>query len=111
MRIRFLFAIGLATTLLVPEIARAETGGCLKYGAAGAVAGHLAGHGVMGAVGGCAAGMYARHKARVEAERQRTEELNGASHRGGPDAVDEYRKNAQPLSDDADPRPISRRRW
>lgn len=45
--------------------AMAEPGGCLKYGAAGAVAGHLANkHGVIGAIGGCAAGMYQRHKYR-----------------------------------------------
>nr|WP_236646623.1 hypothetical protein [Aristophania vespae] len=43
----------------------AEPGGCLKYGAAGAVGGHLANHhGVIGAVGGCAVGMYQRHKYR-----------------------------------------------
>lgn len=47
--------------------ASAEPGGCLKYGAAGAVGGHLAHHGVLGAVGGCAAGMYVRHKYRKEA--------------------------------------------
>jgi hypothetical protein len=35
----------------------------LKYGAAGAVAGHLAGHhAVLGAAGGCAVGMYKRHE-------------------------------------------------
>ncbi len=45
--------------------AMAEPGGCLKYGAAGAVAGHVANkHTVMGAVGGCAVGMYQRHKYR-----------------------------------------------
>ena len=42
-------------------------GGCLKYGAAGAVGGHLAGHGVLGALAGCATGAYVRHrdKARI----------------------------------------------
>ncbi|WP_246285575.1 MULTISPECIES: hypothetical protein [Nguyenibacter] len=44
--------------------ARAEPGGCLKYGAAGAVGGHLVHHGVVGAMGGCAAGMYKRHEYR-----------------------------------------------
>ncbi|ACI51789.1 conserved hypothetical protein [Gluconacetobacter diazotrophicus PA1 5] len=44
--------------------ARAEPGGCLKYGAVGAVGGHMANHGVIGAVGGCAAGMYTRHEYR-----------------------------------------------
>ncbi len=44
--------------------AQAEPGGCLKYGAAGAVGGHLVHHGVLGAAGGCAAGAYKRHKYR-----------------------------------------------
>lgn len=55
-----------AITLFVSSApAFAEPGGCLKYGAAGAVAGHFAKrHGVVGAVGGCAVGMYQRHKYR-----------------------------------------------
>lgn len=48
--------------------AMAEPGGCLKYGAAGAVGGHLVNHGVVGAVGGCATGMYKRHEYRKEAK-------------------------------------------
>ena len=53
-------AIGLGG---VTNLAQAEPGGCLKYGAAGAVAGHLAGHhAVLGAAGGCAVGMYKRHE-------------------------------------------------
>ena len=47
--------------------ANAEPGGCLKYGAAGAVGGHVVHHGVLGAVGGCATGMYVRHRFRKEA--------------------------------------------
>ncbi len=58
-------AIILLGTAVVP--AQAEPGGCLKYGAAGAVAGHLAHHGVLGAVGGCVTGMYVRHRYRKEA--------------------------------------------
>jgi hypothetical protein len=46
--------------------ALAEPGGCLKYGAAGAVGGHLAHHGVLGAAGGCATGMYVRHRYRKQ---------------------------------------------
>jgi hypothetical protein len=46
--------------------ASAEPGGCLKYGAAGAVGGHLAHHGVLGAAGGCATGMYVRHRYRKQ---------------------------------------------
>ncbi len=47
--------------------AHAEPGGCLKYGAAGAVGGHVAHHGVLGAAGGCVTGMYVRHAYRKEA--------------------------------------------
>lgn len=48
--------------------ARAEPGGCMKYGAAGAVGGHVANHhGVLGALGGCVTGMYVRHRYRKEA--------------------------------------------
>ena len=44
-------------------MAQAEPGGCLKYGAVGAVGGHLAHHhAVLGAAGGCAVGMYKRHE-------------------------------------------------
>ncbi len=55
-----LLLAGIGTTTL-PTAAQAEPGGCLKYGAVGAVGGHLAHHGVLGAAGGCAAGMYKRH--------------------------------------------------
>ena len=51
-------AIGL--TAAAP-VAQASPGGCLKYGAAGAVAGHVVHHGVRGFMAGCAAGMYRRH--------------------------------------------------
>lgn len=45
----------------------ADPGGCLKYGAVGAVGGHVAGHhAVIGAAGGCAAGMWRRHEYRKE---------------------------------------------
>ena len=56
--------------------AQAEPGGCLKYGAVGAVGGHLAHHGVLGAAGGCAAGMYKRHQYRKAQA--------AASHQGAP---------------------------
>ncbi len=58
----------LAAGLVTP--ARAEPGGCVKYGAVGAVGGHVAHHGVLGAVGGCATGMYVRHKYRKEARQK-----------------------------------------
>ena len=50
--------------LVAAAQARAETGGCLKYGAAGALAGHAVGHGVKGALAGCATGMIVRHESR-----------------------------------------------
>lgn len=61
-----LAAAGLLATSITT--AEAEPGGCLKYGAAGAVGGHVANHhGVLGAMGGCATGMYVRHRYRKEA--------------------------------------------
>ena len=78
-----------ATSLVIASVlaasigggsAMAEPGGCLKYGAVGAVGGHVAGHhAVLGAAGGCAVGMYRRHEYRkqqrelaAEARRQST---------------------------------------
>lgn len=57
-------AVVLAGSLAAPALA--EPGGCIKYGAVGAVGGHLAHHGVLGAAGGCAAGMYKRHEYRKQ---------------------------------------------
>ena len=55
---------GLAASMtLSAPVAQAAPGGCLKYGAAGVVAGHVAGgHAVKGAVAGCAVGMWRRHE-------------------------------------------------
>jgi hypothetical protein len=40
-------------------------GGCLKYGAAGAVGGHFAHHhAILGALGGCAVGAYVKHRSK-----------------------------------------------
>ncbi|MBB2165489.1 hypothetical protein HLH26_13270 [Gluconacetobacter sp. 1b LMG 1731] len=62
--VMMLLTAGLLSTGLVAG-AHAEPGGCLKYGAVGAVGGHVANHhAVLGAVGGCAAGMYTRHEYR-----------------------------------------------
>jgi hypothetical protein len=62
-------ALGL---LAVPVGADAKPGGCLKYGAAGAVAGHYAGHhGVMGAVAGCALGIHKRREYKREMRMER----------------------------------------
>ena len=57
----------------IPETAQAQPGGCLKYGAGGAIAGHFAGgHRWKGAAAGCALG-YLRRKQweRQQAQRQR----------------------------------------
>ncbi len=57
-------ALTLATvTAAAPLTGEARPGGCLKYGAAGAAAGHFAGHhGVAGAAVGCAVGAWKRHE-------------------------------------------------
>ncbi len=72
----------LAGSLAGAAPAQAEPGGCLKYGAAGAVGGHLAHHGVLGAAGGCAAGMYTRHRYRKQQRalaRQNAEQASPAA--------------------------------
>ncbi len=63
-RLAVALAASIALSSALPTAGHAEPGGCLKYGAVGAVGGHLAHHGVLGAAGGCAAGMYTRHKYR-----------------------------------------------
>lgn len=65
-----LLAAVAAVALTSGTVAQAEPGGCLKYGAAGAVGGHLVNHGVLGAVGGCVTGMYRRHEYRKEAKQK-----------------------------------------
>ncbi|MCH4090277.1 hypothetical protein [Acetobacter sp.] len=65
-----LLSLSLAAVMAVGvvPVAHAEPGGCIKYGAAGAVGGHVANHhGVLGALGGCVTGMYVRHRYRKEA--------------------------------------------
>lgn len=54
------FVVAGAFTLAAPVV-QAKPGGCLKYGAAGALAGHAVHHGVRGFLAGCAAGAYRRH--------------------------------------------------
>ena len=62
-----LITAGTATEISTAKNAHAEAGGCLKYGAAGAVGGHFVGHHtILGAIGGCATGMWVRHKHRKE---------------------------------------------
>ena len=60
------------------SLAQAEPGGCMKYGAVGAVGGHVAGHhAVLGAVGGCAVGMYRRHEYRKHQRQEMQAPTNG----------------------------------
>ena len=68
---RILFATA-AILLAGAAPALAEEGGCLKYGAAGAVAGHMvgSGHGVAGAAAGCALGAHERNKAEAKDAKQ-----------------------------------------
>jgi hypothetical protein len=75
--LKFILAPALALGLLaISHSAEAKPGGCLKYGAAGAVAGHYAGHhGVMGAVAGCALGI---HKRREYKREMRMQQQSGA---------------------------------
>src|ERR671910_414677 len=70
-----ILAVGFAALTLfaaVPQGAQAEPGGCLKYGAGGAVAGHFAGgHRWKGAAAGCALGILRRKQwERQQAARQ-----------------------------------------
>ena len=78
-------AVSLGAVLPVAP-ASAEPGGCVKYGAAGAVGGHLAHHGVLGAAGGCVTGMYVRHRYRKQQRRDaaayRAEQQNGVATNG-----------------------------
>lgn len=68
----FTAACALAGGLVViAPVAEASPGGCLKYGAAGAAAGHMVHHGIRGAMAGCAAGMYRRHLYNKQMREQR----------------------------------------
>ncbi len=80
--LRRLAAVALLAGSLSPAIAQAEPGGCLKYGAVGAVGGHLAHHGVAGAAGGCAVGMWKRHQYR-KSVRQKAQAYD-QEHQGVP---------------------------
>lgn len=77
---RLLAYVAAATITIggMTSVAQAEPGGCLKYGAVGAVGGHLAHHhAVLGAAGGCAVGMYRRHEYRKHQREQLQSPGNG----------------------------------
>jgi hypothetical protein len=67
---KFTLALVVVLTAGSTPPAHAEPGGCLKYGAVGAVGGHVVHHGVLGALGGCVSGMYVRHEYRKEARQK-----------------------------------------
>ena len=57
------FGAALLVAPVVGGVAQAAPGGCLKYGAAGAIAGHYAGgHAMKGAIAGCALGYVERRR-------------------------------------------------
>lgn len=78
---------GLAATITLGSVqAEAKPGGCLKYGAAGAVAGHYAHHhGVKGAVAGCVTGMIVRHEWK---KKMREEKMHEEMHHDAPAATE-----------------------
>jgi hypothetical protein len=73
-----LLLAAVAALALASSPVSAEEGGCLKYGAGGAVAGHFVGkgHAGSGAAVGCGVGAYKRHEARKEEARARNEETH-----------------------------------
>ena len=75
-------AFALSLALVSPALAK--EGGCLKYGAAGAVAGHMvgSGHGVAGAAVGCAVGAHERKKAERRDEQQQQQQSQAPQNQG-----------------------------
>ncbi len=71
-----MLAVGVSAGIPAAE---ARPGGCLKYGAAGAIAGKLAGdHTWKGAAAGCALG-YLRRRQYDQAERRRLRDRDGCA--------------------------------
>ncbi len=101
---RPLLGLSLLAFAVAAPLAHAEPGGCLKYGAAGAVGGHLVNHGVLGAVGGCATGMYKRHEFRKEAREKAA--LYDKEHPAPRVAM---KKKPPPMTSSIRPSPVSRR--
>jgi len=65
-------ALVASLTLAAALPAEAKTGGCVKDGAVGAVAGHFvgSGHAVAGAAAGCAVGVHRRNQAERRDQQQ-----------------------------------------
>jgi hypothetical protein len=73
MRLALFSALALVAGLgLATPSAEAKTGGCVKDGAVGAVAGHFVGrgHAVAGAAAGCAVGVHRRNQAEQRQQQQ-----------------------------------------
>ncbi len=70
-------SLAIAAGAALPTPAAAEPGGCLKYGAVGAVGGHVVHHGVLGAAGGCVTGMVVRHNYRKQQRQEAAAYRNG----------------------------------
>jgi hypothetical protein len=76
-----IFTSALASGVLFSISAMAEPGGCLKYGAGGAVAGHFAHHhAVLGAIAGCGTGMVVRHEHRKHLREQKRQLENSQNN-------------------------------
>ncbi|AEI38304.1 MAG: hypothetical protein ABF461_04925 [Zymomonas mobilis subsp. pomaceae] len=64
-----------------PMAIKAEPGGCLKYGAMGAVGGHYVGkHGVIGAAAGCIYGRKVRNDYRKQLKANENHQNNLKDH-------------------------------
>jgi hypothetical protein len=82
-------SVAATTMLATPQAQAGKPGGCIKYGAAGAVAGHYVKdsnghrHLVKGAIAGCVAGMvrrheYNKHQKELEKQKQLDDKAGGA---------------------------------
>lgn len=79
MRHTLLLSAILGATLAAASLpAQARTGGCVKDGAVGAIAGHFvgSGHAVAGAAAGCAVGVHRRNQADRRDQQQQTQNGN-----------------------------------
>ncbi|MFC0386412.1 hypothetical protein [Muricoccus vinaceus] len=76
MRSTLLAPLAIAAGLFLAALpAQAKTGGCVKDGAVGAVAGHFvgSGHAVAGAAAGCAVGVHRRNQAERRDQQQQSQ--------------------------------------
>lgn len=75
---------GLSGAILASPAEAGKPGGCLKYGAAGAVAGHYAHHhAVKGFIAGCTVGMIRRHEYNKQQKALKQQQQEQAAPQGG----------------------------